>query len=67
MTSFAGLFMGPVGDEFGWSKTQVTAGLSLSSVTVTLLSPFFGVLIDRWGARRLSRRGKGHFARPSLA
>lgn len=57
MTSFAALFIGPVGDEFGWSRTQVTAGLSLSSVTVTLLSPFFGVAIDRWGTRRLALPG----------
>ncbi len=57
MTSFAGLFIGPVGEEFGWSRTQVTAGLSLSSVTVTVLSPFFGVLIDRIGTRRLALPG----------
>lgn len=57
MTSFAGLFIGPVGDEFGWSRTQVTAGLSVSSITVTVLSPFFGVLIDRFGTRRLALPG----------
>jgi predicted MFS family arabinose efflux permease len=57
MTSFAGLFIGPIGEEFGWSRTQVTAGLSLSSVTVTILSPFFGVAIDRWGTRRLALPG----------
>ncbi|MCB2076958.1 MAG: MFS transporter [Novosphingobium sp.] len=57
MTAFAGLFIGPVGEEFGWSRTQVTAGLSLSSVTVTVLSPFFGVLIDRYGTRRLALPG----------
>lgn len=57
MTSFAGLFIGPVSEEFGWSRTQVTAGLSLSSVTVTLLSPLFGVAIDRWGTRRLALPG----------
>lgn len=57
MTSYAGLFIGPVGDELGWTRTQVTAGLSMSSVTVTLLSPFFGVLIDRWGTRRLALPG----------
>lgn len=57
MTAFAGLFIGPVGEEFGWSRTQVTAGMSLSSVTVTILSPFVGVLIDRWGTRRLAVPG----------
>jgi predicted MFS family arabinose efflux permease len=57
MTYYTGLFIGPVGDEFGWSRTQVAAGLSLSSVTVTILSPFFGFLIDRWGTRRLALPG----------
>lgn len=57
MTSYAGLFIGPIGDEFGWTRTQVTAGMSLSSITVTVLSPFFGVLIDRFGTRRLALPG----------
>lgn len=57
MTAFAGLFIGPVGEEFGWSRTQITGGLSLGSVTVTVLSPFFGVAIDRWGTRRLALPG----------
>lgn len=57
MTSYAGLFIGPVGDELGWSKTEVTAGLTLSSVTATILSPLFGVVIDRWGTRRVALPG----------
>lgn len=57
MTSYASLFIGPVGDEFGWSRTEVTAGMSVSSITITVLSPFFGVLIDRWGTRRLALPG----------
>jgi predicted MFS family arabinose efflux permease len=57
MTAYAGLFIGPVGEEFGWSRTEVTAGMSLSSITVTVLSPFFGVLIDRFGTRRLALPG----------
>jgi len=57
MTSFSGLFIGPIGEEFSWSRTQVTAGLSLGSILGTVLSPFFGVLIDRWGTRRLALPG----------
>jgi predicted MFS family arabinose efflux permease len=53
MQVYTGIFMGPVSEEFGWSKTELTAGLSLSSIIVMVLSPFFGVLIDRWGTRRL--------------
>lgn len=53
MQVYTGLFMVPVSEEFNWSKTEVTAGLSLSSIIITILSPLFGVLIDRWGTRRL--------------
>lgn len=57
MSVFAGLYMGPMSEELGWSRTQLTAGLSLSSVISTVASPFFGVLIDRWGTRRLALPG----------
>lgn len=53
MQVYTGLFMTPVSEELGWSRTEVTAGLSLASVIITVLSPVFGVLIDRWGTRRL--------------
>lgn len=56
-TAFAGLYIGPIGDEFGWNRTQITAGLTTSSIISTILSPFFGVLIDRWGTRRLALPG----------
>jgi predicted MFS family arabinose efflux permease len=56
-TAFAGLYIGPVGEEFGWNRTQITAGLTTSSIISTLLSPFFGVLIDRWGTRKLALPG----------
>lgn len=40
MQVYTGLFMGPVTEEFGWTKTQLTSGLSLSMVLTTVLSPF---------------------------
>jgi predicted MFS family arabinose efflux permease len=51
MTSFSSIFIGPIGEEFGWSRTQVTSGMTLSSVIGTIISPFYGVLLDRWGTR----------------
>jgi predicted MFS family arabinose efflux permease len=57
VTSFAGLFIGPVGAEFDWSRTQVTAGMTLSSTIGTIISPLFGVMIDRWGTRKLALPG----------
>lgn len=53
MQVYTGIFMTPVGNEFNWSKTEVTAGLSIASIIITLLAPLFGVFIDRWGTRRL--------------
>ncbi len=52
-----GLFMEPLGKEFGWSRSVLSAGLSIASISTALLSPFFGVLIDRWGSRRLALPG----------
>ena len=57
MTASAGLFMEPLGKEFGWSRTLLSSGTSISAVTTFFLSPFFGLLIDRLGTRRLALPG----------
>lgn len=56
-TASLGMFMQPIGDEFGWGRTLISAGTSISSVVTALLSPFFGILIDRYGSRRLALPG----------
>lgn len=57
MAAATGLFMAPLGEEFGWSRTLQSSGISISAVTTMIFSPFFGVLIDRWGTRRLALPG----------
>lgn len=57
MVAFAGLFIGPVGEEFNWTRTQVTAGMTLSSVIGTVISPIYGVMLDRWGTRKFALPG----------
>jgi MFS family permease len=57
MFSSMSVLMGPITEEFGWSRTLVSAGTSISSVTTAVLSPFFGILIDRYGTRRLALPG----------
>lgn len=52
-----GLFMDPMTSELGWNRAQISAGLTISGLSGILLSPFFGVLLDRWGARRLALPG----------
>ena len=57
MMAAIGLFMEPLGREFGWSRTLLSAGPSIATVMTALLGPFFGVLIDRYGARHLALIG----------
>ena len=43
----------PIVEEFGWSYAQVSLAASLRGVESGLLAPVVGILIDRWGPRRL--------------
>lgn len=42
--------MGPLEDEFGWSRTQINLSLSLVGLG-SLAAPFIGSLIDKYGSR----------------
>lgn len=57
MASATGLFMQPLGEEFGWSRAQTSMGISIAAVISALLSPFAGAMIDRWGSRRIALPG----------
>lgn len=57
MLSAAGIFMQPLGQEFGWDRTTLSAGPAIATTMTAVLSPFFGVLIDRYGSRRLALPG----------
>lgn len=56
-TATLGMFMQPLADDFGWSRTRVTAGLTLFALVSMPLIPFAGVLIDRFGPRRIGVPG----------
>lgn len=49
-----GLMMDPVGDEFGWSRAQISMASLIPALLMITLSPFVGAIIDRWGTRRLA-------------
>ena len=57
MASAAGVFMEPLAKEFGWNRTQTSSGMSIAGIMAAALSPFFGVLIDKWGTRPLALPG----------
>jgi len=46
-------FFEPIEKEMGWSYTQISLAISLRGLEVGLLSPFVGILADRWGPKRL--------------
>lgn len=51
MAQFAfGVFVTPLEDEFGWSRTQINIALTLGVVTA-FISPFTGRLLDQCGSR----------------
>ena len=46
-----GIFQPALHEEFGWSRAEVAGALTIGSLAGGVLSPFFGVIIDRYGAR----------------
>ena len=48
-----GVFIKPLNEEFGWSRADISLGFSLSLLMLSGTAPFFGRLVDRFGARRV--------------
>lgn len=57
-----GAFIGPIEEEFGWSRAQISIGLTLITVSAGLLTPLLGMLVDRWGPRRVGLPGAISYA-----
>lgn len=57
MTGSLSMFMAPISAEFGWSQTFVSLGFTIAAVVTAVLSPFFGILVDRYGSRRIAIPG----------
>lgn len=45
------VFMLPLEAEFGWSRSTLTGVYSVYLITVGLMAPLSGMLLDRWGPR----------------
>lgn len=57
-----GLMIEPLEREFGWTRAQASSGLSIVAVVGVLLSPFIGMIIDRFGPRRVALFGVPFFS-----
>ena len=45
------VFMFPLAEELGWSRTLIAGAASFGGVAATVVSPIVGWLVDRYGAR----------------
>lgn len=52
-----GLFMEPLQNEFGWSRTTISLGMTVFAALSVPLTPFGGALVDRFGSRRIAIPG----------
>lgn len=52
-----GVMIAPLEAEFGWSRAEVTSGMMVYSLLSLCLTPFAGMLVDRWGPRRIGLFG----------
>ena len=57
-----GVFTVPLGEEFGWSRAEVTFGFTVATLTSASLAPLVGWLLDRFGARPLVMAGTAGYA-----
>jgi MFS family permease len=47
------VFVKPLGAEFHWNRESISLGFGLAAITLGLISPLLGSLIDRLGPRRI--------------
>ncbi|MDG2111528.1 MAG: MFS transporter [Actinomycetota bacterium] len=52
-----GQYLVKLDEEFGWSKSVLSAAFSLNRAESALLGPLQGLMIDRFGPRRVARVG----------
>lgn len=48
-----GFFLKPLSETFGWSRAEVSFGLTISTLIIIGLAPVAGRMIDKYGVKRL--------------
>jgi predicted MFS family arabinose efflux permease len=56
-TVVLGQFITPLQASFGWSRSEISAGLTVLALVSTPLAPFAGALADRFGSRAIAVPG----------
>jgi MFS family permease len=52
-----GVFMAPLEQQFGWTRAESSTGVSLYAFVGAVLAPVIGIMLDKWGARRMALPG----------
>jgi MFS family permease len=52
-----GLFIAPLQQEFGWSRTSISLGITIITIGTALSAPLVGIVVDRLGERLLIATG----------
>jgi predicted MFS family arabinose efflux permease len=52
-----GTVMKPLAAAYGWSRAEISSGATISSIVTLLLATLVGVLLDRYGPRRVALVG----------
>lgn len=48
-----GLFLKPISQEFGWNRAAMSVASAVAALMIALAVPFAGMLVDRFGVRRI--------------
>ena len=48
-----GIFLSPMADAFGWSRTLIAGAVSMGAIASMFLSPVIGWAVDRYGSRMI--------------
>jgi MFS family permease len=48
-----GVFMIPLGEEFGWNRAEISLGLSVAALSLAVATPWAGRMLDSQGPRRV--------------
>lgn len=57
-----GVMIGPLEQEFGWSRAEISAGPLVTSIVALLLAVFGGRAVDRFGPRKVALIGVPFYA-----
>jgi predicted MFS family arabinose efflux permease len=49
-----GLFVKPLSAAFGWTRGEITLGMSFITLGTVVCAPLVGWMIDKWGVRRVA-------------